>query len=319
MSENNRLMYFPIAFFPMVMGLAGLSIATQQAEKSLGIVSVLGTLFGLVTLGVFAVVATLYVLKFKRYRQAVNQEFNHPIKLHFFPAISIGLLLLGGVFLPLCKPLSFVLWSLGAILHLVFTLKIVSLWMHHQQFEFNHMNPSWFLPAVGNVIAPIAGVAHAPIEISWFFFSVGLIFWVLLLVIFFNRVIFHPMLPPQLLPTLFILLAPPAIGFIAYLRLVGQLDAFAYILYFFALFTLMLLIVQYKVFIKLPFFMSWWAYSFPSAAMTIATFIMAQQSGQGFFYGLAWLLYVALFALIILLLKRTYLGIKNRKICVEGN
>ncbi len=168
MSENNRLMYFPIAFFPMVMGLSGFTIATQQAERSLGIVSVLGTLLSLATLGIFVVVATLYALKFKRYRQAVCKEFTHPIKLHFFPAISIALLLLGAVFLPLSKPLSLVLWTLGAVLHWGFTLKIVSLWMHHQQFEFNHMNPSWFLPAVGNIIAPIAGVAHAPVEISHF-------------------------------------------------------------------------------------------------------------------------------------------------------
>ena len=40
-------------------------------------------------------------------------------------------------------------------------------------------NP-WFIPVVGNIIVPIAGVDDAPAEVSWFFFSFGLIFWIAL-------------------------------------------------------------------------------------------------------------------------------------------
>ena len=30
---------------------------------------------------------------------------------------------------------------------------------------------------VGNIIVPIAGVRFAPTDISWFFFCIGLVFW----------------------------------------------------------------------------------------------------------------------------------------------
>ncbi|MDZ7809277.1 MAG: hypothetical protein U5L11_02915 [Arhodomonas sp.] len=57
---------------------------------------------------------------------------------------------------------------------------------------------------------------------SWFFFSVGLLFWIVLtdhrrL----PRMIFHQPLPARLMPTLSILVAPPAAGFLSYLRLTG--------------------------------------------------------------------------------------------------
>ena len=79
----------------------------------------------------------------------------------------------------------------------------------------------------------------------------------------------------RLTPTLFILLAPPSVGFIAYLQLIGSLDAFARILYYTALFLSLLLASNALRFLRIPFFISAWAYSFPLAALTIATLVMS--------------------------------------------
>ena len=76
-----------------------------------------------------------------------------------------------------------------------------------------------------------------------------------------------------------------AIGFISYIKLMEQaisgfeLDSFARILYYVALLLFMLLLVQYRQFVKIPFYLSWWAYSFPTAAITIATVLMAAKTG----------------------------------------
>jgi len=89
------------------------------------------------------------------------------------------------------EALSKYLWLFGTGLHFLFTLKIISIWIHHTHFEIKHMNPAWFIPAVGNILVPISGIKHFSPEISWFSFSIGLFFWIILLVIFFNRIIFH--------------------------------------------------------------------------------------------------------------------------------
>ena len=314
-ANNNRLVNFPVSFFSSVMGLAGLTIAWQRAER-LFCVNVSAWLLAL-TIGVFLVLAGLYAAKWLRHPQAVAKEFQHPVRLNFFPTLSISLLLLSVAFLPHSTALSLYLWVGGASLHLLFTLVVMSIWIHHTKFEITHINPAWFIPVVGNIIVPIAGTAHGFVEISWFFFSIGLVFWLVLLTLVFYRVIFHAPLPQRLVPTLFILIAPPAVGFISYAELTSSLDPFARVLYYVALFLTLLLATQVRLFARLKFALSWWAYSFPLAAMTLATLRMQRMSGVEGFVDIGQVLLAALTVIIAGLAALTVRAIFRREICVE--
>jgi hypothetical protein len=139
-----------------------------------------------------------------------------------------------------------VLWLAGTALHLVFTFYVMDVWIHHDKFEVHHINPAWFIPVVGNVLVPIAGMELGYTELSWFFFSIGMLFWLVLFAIIFYRVLFHNPLPGKLMPTFFILIAPPAVGFIACIKLTGDLDAFGRVLYYSGLFLTLLLLTQTK-------------------------------------------------------------------------
>lgn len=314
-ANNNRLVNFPVSFFSSVMGLAGLTIAWQRAERLFG-VNVSVWLLAL-TIGVFLVLAGFYAAKWLRHPQAVAKEFQHPVRLNFFPTLSISLLLLSVAFLPHSTTLSLYLWVGGASLHLLFTLVVMSIWIHHTKFEITHINPAWFIPVVGNIIVPIAGTAHGFVEISWFFFSIGLVFWLVLLTLVFYRVIFHAPLPQRLVPTLFILIAPPAVGFISYAELTSSLDPFARVLYYVALFLTLLLATQVRLFARLKFALSWWAYSFPLAAMTLATLRMQRMSGVEGFVDIGQVLLAALTLIIAGLAALTVRAIFRREICVE--
>jgi tellurite resistance protein len=191
--------------------------------------------------------------------------------------------------------------------------------VHHTKYEIGHLNPAWFIPVVGNILVPIAGVHHAPADISWFFFSLGLFFWPVLTAIIFYRLIFHASLPERFMPTLFIFIAPPAVGFISWYNLVGEVDAFGRVLYFVGLFFTLLLLAQASYFARLKFFLSWWAYSFPIAAITIASLVMLKDTGAGLYAWIAGLLLALLTAVIAILLVRTALAVSRREICVEGH
>jgi tellurite resistance protein len=95
----------------------------------------------------------------------------------------------------------------------------------------------------------------------------------------------------------------------------GEIDAFARILYHVALFLTLLLASNALRFFRLRFFLSTWAYSFPLAAMTIATLIMAEKSG-GLFVPLGWLLLAVLSIVLTLLTVRTAQGMAQGEICV---
>jgi tellurite resistance protein len=316
-TEQFRLQHFPVAWFAMVMGLTGLSLAWHKAEAVLNLGIAPSPWILLLATTLFVVLAALYTVKIIRFKAAASKEWAHPIKMHFVPAVSISLILLSIAWLPISAPYSKLLWLAGVVLHLILTLYTISQWMHQSKFEIIHLNPAWFIPVVGNILVPIAGVHHAPLEVSWFFFSVGLVFWPVLLTIIMYRVVFHASMPERLMPTLFILIAPPAVGFIAYLKLTGELDAFAHILYHSGLFFTLLLFTQARRFANLKFFLSWWAYSFPLAAITIATLVMFEQTGGALFLRLSGILLGIASVVIGGLLVRTALAVKRREICVE--
>ncbi|NBC13379.1 MAG: C4-dicarboxylate ABC transporter [Gammaproteobacteria bacterium] len=313
---GSRLEHFPAAFFAMVMGLAGLTIGWEKAQSVLGQhFPFVPWLMGGVTL-LFAGLAAVYAAKAVRYPAAVRAEVQHPVRIHFMPTMAISLLLLAIVYLHTAPEASRWLWIAGSALQLGFTLFVFNAWMHHEHFQVQHMNPAWFIPAVGNVLVPVAGVPLGYDLVSWFFFSVGILLWPVLLTIVFYRVLFHQALPERLVPTLFILVAPPAVGFIAYVRLTGGLDVFAQILYFSALFFTVVLATQATRFLRIRFYLSWWAYSFPLAAIAIASMLMAEQTGRiGFLY-LGFGLLTMLSGIVVLLLVQTARAVYERGICL---
>jgi len=315
--KQSRIRFFPISFFSVVMGLAGFAIAVQRAEEVLGLPAGAGQPLAWLAAGVFVLLAGAYGTKLSMHRDEVVKELNHPIRLSFFPAISISLVLLSIALHGAAPGLSFGLFAVGAPLQLAFTLFVLSRWITHTHFEIQHSNPSWFIPVVGNILVPVAAVDHGLGEAGWFFFSIGLVFWVVLLTIIFNRVIFHNPLPEKLAPTFFILIAPPAVGFISYVKLAGAVDGFARVLFYTALFTALLLAALYKKFYRLKFYLSWWAYSFPTAALTIAGILMFRQTGLPFFAGFAWFMLAVLAAIIGILLVRTLVEAGRGEICVE--
>lgn len=316
MAQESRIKFLPISVFATVMGLAGFAIAWEKAEALTGFAGVAVTVL-ILTVVLFGVLLLAYGSKLVRYRAEVLKELRHPVRLSFFPTLSISLVLLSTATLELVPGLSQVLWLGGSLLHLAFTLYVLSAWINHEHFQIQHMNPAWFIPVVGNILVPIAGVSHGYIELSWFFFSIGLLFWLVLLTIVFYRIIFHTPLPGKLLPTLFILIAPPAVGFIAYVKLTGGIDVFARLLYYSGLFITLLLFTQVQRFARLKFFLSWWAYSFPLAAITIATLVMYQHLGYSTLLGLGVVLLAVLSLVIGVLVVRTLIAVRRGEICVE--
>lgn len=311
---KQKLRYFHVSFFATVMGSAGLALSWKRAHEVLSMPALIGQVLTAVSVLLFVCVAILYALKLARFRPEVLEEWHHPIKLSFFPAFSISLLLMSMLLLDLSPQVSLVLWACGALVHLVLTVYVLTQWMHQTHFTIQHSTPAWFIPVVGNILVPIAGVQHGFIEASWFYFSIGLVYWLVLQVLVFNRVIFHDPMPAKLLPTLFILVAPPAVGFLSYMQLAGMLDAFARILYFNAAFLVLLLLTQFRRFLSARFYLSWWAYSFPLAAFSIASQVYFEHTANEFFLWIAYGSLLLASVVIGLLALRTVKEIANGSI-----
>lgn len=313
---QNRLKNFPIMMFAIVMGMSGLTITYQKAHLWLGFSAYIGTVLKVVTSLVFVVVTAIYIIKFFKYKSAVKNEFSHPIRINFFAAISISLLMLAIIYNEQSLLVSQFLWYPGTILHLFLTMHTISFWINHNQ-ELDHSNPAWFIPVVGNVLVPIGGVGFVSNEILMYFFSVGMFFWFVLFSIIFNRIIFHNQLAAKFMPTLFILIAPPAVGFIAYFKMFGQIDTFALFLFNIAVFFTLLISFMYKNFLKIKFFISWWAFVFPVAAMAISTMLMYHQFGGDILLGFSYLIVSITTVIVLIVIFQTVKNINQQNVCIQ--
>ncbi|TCP62789.1 tellurite resistance protein [Rhodovulum bhavnagarense] len=320
---ESRLAHYPITFFATVMGMGGLTLALHAAETAFW-----PTLPGqphthplfsnyafYLSAMLLAVVALGYLLKVLFHFKMAAWEWHHPVRLAFFPTISISLLLMSIITLNQYPPAAEPLWIVGTVLQGLLSLLVISDWIGHRDFKPGHLNAAWFIPPVGNILVPITGAQLGYTDISWLFFSGGLLFWVVLLALVMNRLTFHDPLPGRLQPTLVILIAPPAIGFIAWMKINGQLDNFAMFLINAAYVFALIVATQLPKILKLPFALSFWALSFPLAALTIATFIYAGQSGSLAHKYLGAGLLGLLVVIIAILLGRTAIAIARHEIC----
>ena len=312
---SDRLQFFPIMMFAIVMGLAGLTLVYKKVSEALFLPSIIYLVMMICTTIIFFIILYFYLLKIMKHKNEVKKEFSHPIRINFFAASSISILILSMIYRNTIDPLAQIFFIVGAVFHIFFTFYTIKFWINNN-LEMQHSNPAWFIPIVGNLIVPIAGKGFIDDSVLYFYFSIGIFFWIILFSIILNRIIFHNQFAPKFIPTLFILIAPPAIGFISYVKLTGNLDFFAQILFNLGLFFTILVFVMYKNFINIKFFISWWAFTFPMAAITLATVLMYELTHKGFYAILSYILMVITSVIIVLVARQTIIHMNKKEICI---
>lgn len=319
--------HVPVAVFAVVMGVTGLGLAWRRAAAVTGVTNWPGEVLVWVGVASFVAALAVYLAKAGLRPPAVAAEFRHPVRINFFPAISISLALVSLGLLPYeaggepllvvaGHPVGFatVLWLVAAIMHGLLTLLIVNRWIT-RNVEIQHSNPAWFIPVVGNVVLPVGGVELGFLELSWYFFSVGLVFWLLLFTIVFYRIVFHDQLAAKFVPTLFILIAPPAVGFLAYTHLIGGvIDTPARVLLHVGLFITALVLTMAPRFMRVPFGMTWWAYTFPMDAIAMATLEYGRLAPSAALRGLGMLLLMMATLIVVVVLARTSVALAKGRL-----
>lgn len=313
-----RVNYTPIALFGCPLGLLGLTLATLHIETSLDFAHLVGGILLAVTMTVFALVLGAYATKAVRSPASIRSDWDHPVWCNFFAVISGIFALLALALLPFSKDAALPMWGLGAAAQIVVTLGIVSKWIGPKVFETAALSPVQFLPAVGNGLVPLAGVSLGFPEVSWFFFSTGLVLWVVLMPILIGRLLTQNPPPDGLLPTLVILIAPPSVLMMDYLQLdPGGVQVLPKILYYTSFLFFLVVLTQIPRLARVSFSLGWWAYTFPVAAFAIGTLTFSEATGiEGFRY-LGGFLYVVLTAVILIVLWKTLRAVTTGQIFVQ--
>ncbi len=286
--ENDKenpgfLEFLPVSLFGAIMGITGLSFCWGWADKIWSFMPGVKSGIGIIGLILFVVLTIAYIIKWQKYPLLVKAEFEHPVSVSFFGTFIISLLLIPGIILSYSKTIAITVWAIGAILMFVFAWFVLSKWLSRQQDPGNAY-PAWFIPIVGTLDVPIVG-SQLPVygihEICLLFYSIGLLFTIIIFTIVISRLLFQRPLPEALKPTVLIMIAPFALAFSGYESLTGGQDITASIFYYFDLF--LLLIFGSKILLIpacCPFRVTWWSVSFPMVAFTIASFRYASHKSS---------------------------------------
>ncbi|MGB7817356.1 MAG: SLAC1 anion channel family protein [Ornithinibacter sp.] len=277
-----RIEHLPITLFSAVMGLGGVSLAWRRAATVWDLPQWPALTFLAAAAAAFAVVGVLYVLKWVRYPEAARAELRHPVRMAFAPTITIGLLVLATAGQDVAPALARGFWWLGAVGHLVATAVVMSAWFDRADILGSHVTPAWLIPVVGNVVTPLAAPELGSVELAWFAFGVGVIFWLGLLPLLLQRVLVHDTeLPEKLLPTIAIFIAPPSVALLSWVALGGTVgDPVTRVLYAAAMMFVVLLAAQVGRLRRIPFALPYWAYTFPLAAAAAAAIAMTALPGM---------------------------------------
>lgn len=270
---------FP-GWFAVVMGLTGLALAWHRAGPVMGELAQGITLaLAMLAAAVFVTLAVASLVRWQRHPQAWAEDLRHPVRHVFVATIPIGALLLAtvGVALLGTHPAAHALWWAGSLGQLGVTLWVLSRWWREPKaggLQWATATPALLIPIVGNVLAPLAGVPLGHAEWAAAQFGIGVMFWPVVLVMLVVRLALQGPWPGRLRPTVFILIAPPAVIGLSVMQLGGPAPL-AWMLWGMALFCFLWAATQARAIAQQPFGLPHWAMSFPLAAFAAFTLRLA--------------------------------------------
>ncbi|MDD3444087.1 MAG: SLAC1 anion channel family protein [Zavarzinia sp.] len=268
-AATGRLAHLPLPLFAAPMGLGGLGLAWREAGRVLDAPSVVGDALMATALIVWLLIMALHLTRALRHPEALRADLAHPIRSAFTGAITIGLLIISGGFIPYAPSLAIVLWLIAVVFHVTIGLWTVRGLLTAPR-ESTTLVPPLLIPLVGNIVAPIFGVKLGFPELSWMLFGLGVLLWAMIQPLILGRIISGPTMPARLRPTLAILLAPPAVGTVALSGLTGGFGPGPLAVFGLAVFVALVLVTLTVRFSAVPFGVSWWAWTFPTAAFSVA-------------------------------------------------
>lgn len=206
----NRLKkYFknmPVALTGLALGVAGISGALASITHST-------ILYIGITISTLLI--TPIIVKNFLHFNVLKEELAHPTLGSFIPTLDMVLMNIAVV---ICKFSPFIgksLWLFAIGLHAIFCISF----MYHrfQNWDIEHMVPSWFVPPIGVVVASVTSTSMGMPQLSQIIFYIGFVFYIIMLPFMLYRVIFVQRIDDGRLPTFAIMAAPPNLCLAGYL------------------------------------------------------------------------------------------------------
>ncbi|AHF06260.1 C4-dicarboxylate ABC transporter [Desulfitobacterium metallireducens] len=349
--EKGIVKNFSPAWFAAVMGTGGFANVLYlwgniwAPSRSLGI--------GLAWLNalLFILIFIPWLLRWFSHFDNIKKDLMHPIMGNFFVTMPIGLIILASnaalmgqkFFSPsFLSSLALLSWLIGVLGALIFGTQASYNMMRSEQTPPQMINFAWLISPVASIAVPLIGNplttmlhsmnaswAKTALLINFSFWGLGFFLFLFIGAIVFTRFAQHSLPPNPMAPTFWIILGPIGVGTVSLMgladsaKLLGVLPGvetlylLANIIWGLGLWAILITLLISRHYQKhggIPFTLSWWAFIFPLAAYTMASFKLGVYYQSSLVLGYTALLTALLTVQWILSFVRTLAGSFNGKL-----
>ena len=288
---------FAPSWFASVMGTGILAMTSLFYSEYIPFLKNLAYFLFYLNIVLFFVLLVPWILRWILFKKEALNDLEHPVISNFYATIAIAMLVLAADFIVIGKNIQIgeIFWFIGALATIFFGILTPYVMFKGEHVKLDHINPAWFIPPVGLIVIPIAGsliIPHASgmvrefvIFFNYFGWGSGFFIYLALLAITMYRFILHHPLPNILAPTIWINLGPIGAGTVALVNLIKNSPfisvkepffLFGFLFWGFGIWWVIMAIVMTLHYInikrlKLPYAMSWWAFTFPLGAYVAAS------------------------------------------------
>lgn len=258
---------------------------------------------------VFCLFFVPWTLKFFLYPTNIRKDFNHPVAANFFPTMPISLILFALNLLnfptlyfseAVSRQLALYLWGIGTVGIYVFGFIILMHVFRHKGIQLQHANFGWYIPPVSKLLVPLAGyelVGYFPqyhellLTVSTVSFGTGFFLFLFVGAAVYHRYVYCELPMNRFAATFFIGVAPTSIIAVILFKMahlfshysflgidgvvmssvcvIGVLMSWGFAAWWFLM--ALIIIIYYIRIMQLPYALSWWAFTFPSGALCVAS------------------------------------------------
>jgi tellurite resistance protein len=293
-SASNWLARVPASFFGIVLGLIGFGSSWRTAAEAWALPSLPGEILSLSGAAVWLVITVLYGLKWVLAPAAALAEADHAVQCCYVGLAGVATMLAGLALLPYSLLFTKALFAAGFVFTFSFALwRTGRLWQGAR--DPSASTAVLYLPTVaGSFVTAILLGALGSRETGQLAFGAGFFSWLAIESVLLHRFYTLPEMAAALRPTLGIQLAPPAVGSVAYLSVIGSVpDVFVHALLGYAILQLAIILRLLPWILRQPFSASYWAFTFGLTSISTAAIRVASSSTDIILEGLS----VALFAI----------------------
>ena len=288
----------PLPIAGVMLGFAALGNLLQSYSESVRLVC------GLIS----AILGLLLIFKCILYPSMIKEDMKNPIMAGVSGTFPMALMLLAAYIKPYIGPSATYIWCFAIGLHIALIIYFTKEFIFN--FDMKKVFTSYYIVYVGIVVASVSAPAFEKTNIGTMAFWFGFISCLILLVVVTNRYIKYKEVPQPAKPLFCIYTAPVSLCLAGYIQsvqpksvvMIGFLAVLSLVIYVLVLFKL-------HKYLKMPFYPSYAAFTFPFVISAIGMKMTAACLGN-MGYDIPLIKYIAIIQTIIATILVVYTFIR---------